>query len=52
MQIETLSPAHQKRVLRFMQDLAQVFRRIQAEAEARTQNPQTAESGDRHESQK
>jgi len=52
MQIETLSPAPQKRVLRFMQDLAEVFRRIQAEAEARTQDPQTAESGDRHESKK
>jgi hypothetical protein len=33
MSIETLPPAAQKRVLRFMQDLAEAFRRIQAETQ-------------------
>jgi hypothetical protein len=33
MSIETLPPAAQKRVLRFMQDLAEVFRRIYAETQ-------------------
>ena len=55
MQIETLPPATQKRVLRFVQDLAEAFRRIQAEAKVREQDPpaadqQKAAQGDRHES--
>jgi len=33
MPIETLPPAAQKRVLRFMQDLAEAFRRIYAESQ-------------------
>lgn len=54
MQIETLSPVTQKRVLRFVQHLAEAFRRIQADAKAREQNQpvvdqQNAAQGDRNE---
>lgn len=50
MQIETLSPVTQKRVLRFVQDLAEAFRRIQAEAKAREENQPTVKPEESHES--
>lgn len=35
MEIEKLSPAEQQRVMRFAKELAEVFRRIQRDAEKR-----------------